>query len=507
MTTPTRERADHGLILIAGATGYVGGRLRRRLEESERRVRCLARRPEVLAARVGPATEVVGGDVLVPESLAPALADVESAFYLVHSMDAGADFEARDRLAARNFGEAAHRAGVRRIVYVGGLAHGEDLSPHLRSRHEVGAILRRSGVPVIELRASIVLGSGSLSFEMIRALVERLPVMITPRWVDVEAQPIAVDDLLDYLVEALDVPLESSRVFEIGGADRVSYRDLMREYALQRGLRRSMLRVPVLSPRLSSLWLGLVTPLYARVGRKLIESIRHPSVVRDGSALETFRVRPRSMRAAIAAALRNEDREIADSRWFDAFSSSGAADEPPSARFGHRLVHACERTVDAPAAEAFEPIRRIGGERGWYAHDGLWRARGFLDLCVGGVGVRRGRPDPDELRVGDAVDFWRVESYEPGRLLRLRAEMKVPGRAWLQFEVEPLGARAVIRQTALFDPVGLAGLAYWYAIHPLHRMVFRGMLAGIARAAERASAVRGARPQRALPAHDASARA
>lgn len=483
MSTTNRLHSTHGTVLIAGATGYVGGRLRERLEALPRAVRCLARNPESFEPRVARGTEVVRADVLDLESLLPALAGVESAFYLVHSMGSGADFEAQDRLAARNFGEAARRAGVCRIVYVGGLAHGDDLSPHLRSRHEVGEILRRSGVPVIELRASIVLGSGSLSFEMLRALVERLPVMISPRWVDVEAQPIAIDDLLDYLVEALDVPLESSRVFEIGGSDRVSYGDLMREYARQRGLRRFMLRVPVLSPRLSSLWLGLVTPLYARVGRKLIESIRHPTVVRDASALETFRVRPRSMREAIAAALRNEDREIAGSRWFDALSSAGVTGSTPGVRFGSRLVDSRECTVDASSARAFEPIRRIGGERGWYAHDALWRVRGFLDLLAGGVGVRRGRPDPNELRVGDALDFWRVESYVPGRLLRLRAEMKLPGRAWLEFEVLPRGTGAVIRQTALFDPVGLAGLAYWYSIFPVHRMVFRGMLAGIARAA------------------------
>ncbi len=475
--------SQSGLILITGATGYVGGRLLKRLEKSGRRLRCLARRPEVLAPRAGVATEVVAGDVLDPASLEQALAGVECAYYLIHSMGSKADFEAQDRDAARHFAEAARRAGVRRIVYLGGLGHGDDLSPHLRSRHEVGEVLRQSGVPVLELRASIVLGSGSLSFEMIRALVERLPVMITPRWVAVEAQPIAIDDLLDYLIEALDLPLAASRVFEIGGSDRVSYGDLMREYALQRGLRRTMIRVPILSPHLSSLWLGLVTPLYARVGRKLVESIKHTTVVRDPSALEAFSVRPRSMREAIAAAVRNEEREIAESRWYDAASSAGEIRSLADARFGNRLVDSRECLVAVTPAQAFEPIRRIGGECGWYAYGGLWRLRGFLDLLAGGVGVRRGRSDPHELRVGDALDFWRVEAYEPGRLLRLRAEMKLPGRAWLQFEVEPRETGAVIRQTALFDPVGLAGLAYWYSIYPLHRMVFAGMLAGIARAA------------------------
>ena len=443
----------------------------------------MARRRAGLVSRVGSATEVMEGDVLKPETLGPALEGVELAYYLVHSMGSGRDFESQDREAARSFGEAAQRAGVRRIVYLGGLGHGEDLSPHLRSRHEVGERLRLSGVPVLELRASIVLGSGSLSFEMIRALVERLPIMITPRWVEVEAQPIAIDDLLGYLVAALHVPFEASRVFEIGGADRVSYGDLMREYARQRGLRRVMIRIPFLTPRLSSLWLGLVTPIYARVGRKLIESIKHPTFVRDPSALEVFPLQPRSMREAIAAAIRNEEREIAESRWYDAFSSGGEGRNWAGVRFGNRFVDSRTREVDVGPEEAFAPIRRIGGETGWYAYDWLWRLRGFLDLLVGGVGVRRGRPLPEALQAGDALDFWRVEAFEPGRLLRLSAEMKLPGRAWLEFEVVPREGGSTIRQTALFDPVGLIGLIYWYGVYPLHRLVFAGMLDGLARAA------------------------
>ncbi len=435
-----------------------------------------------LASRVGPTTEVVEGDVLKPESLGPALEGCEVAYYLVHSMGSSRDFESQDREAAGNFGEAARRAGVRRIIYLGGLGHGTSLSPHLRSRHEVGDLLRESGVPVLEFRASVVLGSGSLSFEMIRALVERLPVMITPHWVGVEAQPIAVGDLLAYLVAAPSVSIEGSRVFEIGGADRVSYGDLMGEYARQRGLRRTMIRVPFLTPRLSSLWLGLVTPLYARVGRKLIESIKHPTVVRDASALDAFSVKPSSMREAIAAAIRNEDHEFAESRWFDAFSSGGDSRDWAGVRFRNRFIDSRSREVDVEPSHAFAPIRRIGGETGWYAHDWLWRFRGFLDLLVGGVGVRRGRPASD-LQVGDALDFWRVEAYEPDRRLRLSAEMKVPGRAWLEFEVEPRSGGATIRQTALFDPVGLLGVAYWYSLYPVHQLVFAGMLDNIARAA------------------------
>jgi uncharacterized protein YbjT (DUF2867 family) len=473
----------NGIILVTGATGYVGGRLWRRLEANGKRVRCIVRRQSVLASRVGPTTEVVEADVLKPETLEAAFQGVEIAYYLVHSMGSGGDFEAQDRAAAKNFGEAARRAGVRRIIYLGGLGHGPNLSPHLQSRQEVGRVLRESGVPVLEFRASIVIGSGSLSFEMVRALVERLPVMITPRWVEVEAQPIAVDDLIEYLVAALDVPLPESRVFEIGGADRFSYGDIMREYARQRGLRRVMIRVPFLTPRLSSLWLGLVTPLYARVGRKLIESIKHPSIVHDTTAREIFPTQPLGMREAIAAAIRNEDREFAETNWYDAYSSGGESRNWAGVRFGNRFIDSRTREVNVGPAEAFAPIRRIGGKTGWYAYNWLWRLRGFLDLLVGGVGMRRGRPLPEELRVGDALDFWRVEAYEPNRLLRLSAEMKLPGRAWLQFEVEPREGGATIHQTAVFDPVGLLGLAYWYLVYPLHRLVFARMLENIARAA------------------------
>jgi len=479
--------AERPLVLVTGATGYVGGRLWRRLEDLGHRVRCVARNPERLKDRVGPDTEFVRGDVLDPASLREAMKGVACAYYMVHSMGSDEGFEEQDRVGAQNFAAAAAAAGVQRIVYLGGLAP-EDrvLSAHLRSRHEVGRILRDSAVPTIELRASIVLGSGSLSFEMIRALVERLPAMITPKWVGVEAQPIAIDDLLQYLIGCLQLPPES-RVFEIGGADRASYGDLMREYARQRGLHRVMVPVPVLTPRLSSLWLGLVTPLYARVGRKLIQSIEIPTVVHDDSAARAFAVRPRGMKEAISTALRNEEREFAETSWFDAFSSAGPQRHRGGVLFRNRMLDARSITVPVPADRAFAPIRRIGGDNGWYAHRLLWKLRGWLDLAVGGVGLRRGRRDPESLHVGDAVDFWRVERYEPDHLLRLRAEMKVPGRAWLEFEVAPCATGSVIRQTAIYDPEGLFGLVYWYALYPVHGPVFSGMLRGIAAQAARAA--------------------
>jgi len=469
-------------VLLTGATGYVGGRLRRRLEERAVTLRCLVREPERLAGRVAATTELVRGDVLEPADLATALEGVDAAYYLVHSMGGPHDFREKDRRAAEAFAAAARRAGVGRIVYLGGLGAGPDLSPHLASRQEVGRILRES-VPTLELRSSIILGSGSLSFELVRALVERLPIMTTPRWVATRTQPVAIEDVLEYLVQALDVELDASEVVEIGGPDRVSYGDLMREYARQRGLRRRFVPVPVLSPRLSSLWLGLVTPLYARVGRELIDGVRNETVVRDARAAERFRVRPRAMPEAIERALANEDRELAETRWCDALSSRRSNGTSTGGRYRSRIVDSRAVRVPGDAKRAFAPIRRIGGATGWYWGDVLWRARGFLDLLAGGVGVRRGRRDPESLVPGDAVDFWRVEAYEADRLLRLRAEMKLPGRAWLQFEVEPNGAGSVVRQTAVFDPRGLSGLAYWYALYPLHALVFAGMLRGIAAAA------------------------
>ncbi|MCL6481214.1 MAG: SDR family oxidoreductase [Firmicutes bacterium] len=477
--------AGTGRILLTGATGYVGGRLLERLERDGLRLRCLVRRPEALAGKTAPGTEVVVGDLLRPETLPATLEGVETAYYLVHSMGDVADFEAADRTAAENFSRAAVAAGVRRVIYLGGLAEEREvLSPHLRSRHEVGRILRAAPLEVIELRASIVIGSGSLSFEMIRALAERLPVMITPRWVDVPAQPIAIEDLLDYLVAALTLPAGASRVYEIGGADRASYGGIMREYAQRRGLRRVMLAVPVLTPRLSSLWLALVTPLYAGVGRVLIDSIRHPSVVRDGAAAaRDFSVRPRGTAAALAAALEDEDRAFDGARLGELLGDKTTV-KRLVARFGHRIVDSRVVEVNAPPEVAFALVQRIGGRNGWYFADWLWRLRGWIDRLAGGPGMSRGRSDAGEVRPGDVVDCWRVEAVEPYRRVRFRAEMKLPGRAWLEFEVTPHGAGTRLRQTAVFDPRGLGGRAYWYLLYPAHCWVFDGMLRRIAARAE-----------------------
>ncbi|HET9795534.1 MAG TPA: SDR family oxidoreductase [Thermoanaerobaculia bacterium] len=472
---------DERRVLLTGATGYVGGRLLGELERRGVPLRCFVRREGALRRRVSASTEIVVGDALDPGAVARALAGVRAAYYLIHSMGQGEDFAEKDRRAAGIFGAAAREAGVSRIIYLGGLGGGSRLSEHLESRRETGEILRESGVPVVQFEASIVIGSGSLSFEMIRALVERLPVMICPRWVAVEAQPIAVEDVIAYLADALDLPAGAERIYEIGGPERVTYAGLMREYARQRGLRRLLLPVPVLTPRLSSLWLGLVTPLYARVGRKLIESLRTPSVVRDDAARRVFPVEPRGVAEAIRRALANEDAAFARTRWSDPVSSSALLDHDGTKRAGTRLIDSRTAKVAAPPSAAFDAIRRLGGERGWYYGNWLWELRGFIDLLVGGVGVRRGRRHESELEEGDAVDFWRVEKIEEDRLLRLRAEMKLPGRAWLQFETTPADGGTEIRQTAIFDSVGLFGALYWYGLSPLHRLIFSGMLREIAR--------------------------
>jgi uncharacterized protein YbjT (DUF2867 family) len=474
--------AGRRTVLLTGATGYVGGRLLRRLEADPRlRVRCLARRPEVLAGRSEPGTALVRGDVLDAASVARAMRGVNTAYYLIHSMGTRGDFEALDRAAATNFATAARDAGVRQIIYLGGLGGDGDLSAHLASRQEVGVILRASGAATIEFRASIVIGSGSASYETARSLVEILPLTPAPRWANTTAQPIAIDDLVDYLLAALDI--DGTSIFEIGGRDRVSYPEILREYARQRGLRRRVVAVPLLSPAASRFFLTLLTPLHGRVVGAMVEGLRNETIVNTPDALATFGVAPRGLGDAIADALLDEDRKFAQTRWSDALAP-GQPRHWSGLAFGRRFVSSRAIHVAPSSGAAFDPIRRIGGRTGWYAAEPFWRVRGQLDSLRGGVGLRRGRRDQLNLRVGDAVDFWRVERIEPDRLLRLSAEMKVPGRLWLQFEVTPDDrGGAHIRQTTEFDPAGYVGLAYWYILRPVHHLVFGRMLRGIARAA------------------------
>jgi uncharacterized protein YbjT (DUF2867 family) len=470
-------------ILVVGASGYIGGRLVPLLADRGHEMVLMARDPRPLVARF-PDARVVAGDLLDPASLERAVAGIDVAYYLAHSMRAGEHgFAERDRRSARDFAEAAQRAGVQRIVYLGGL--GDDaagLSEHLASRHEVGAELAAHGVPVTELRAAVVIGSGSASFEILRHLTERLPVMITPRWVDTRCQPIGIRDVLDSLVAVLDHP-EVGGIVEIGGPDVLSYGEMMLTYARLRGLRRLMIPVPVLTPRLSSYWVGLVSPIPSGIARPLIEGLRNEVVVRDPGPARALALHPVPYEEALRRAIDRTDRHEIESTWFDAI----AAPDHPSltaveSREGMIIDRRSHRVAAAPT-RTFAEVERLGGDAGWPYADLLWRLRGLADRVVGGVGMRLGRRDADRVRVGDAVDFWRVEEVRRPSLLRLRAEMKVPGRAWLQYEVTPARGGSRVIQTAFFEPKGLGGLAYWYVLYPAHAVIFRGMVREVARRA------------------------
>src|SRR5512135_436140 len=445
--------ADPKLILVTGATGYVGGRLVPRLLAAGYRVRCLVRDPSRLQGR-GWLSQVklVQGDMLPPESLFAAMRDVHAVYYLVHSLGGGSDFSERDLKAARNCAGAAKAAGVERIIYLGGLGDPQaNLSPHLRSRQETGAALREAGVPVTEFRAAVIVGSGSLSFEMIRYLTERLPVMICPRWVFTRIQPIAIRNVLDYLVAALACPESTGRVLEIGGRDVLTYAGMMTGYARARGLKRRLLAVPVLTPRLSSYWVHSVTHIPVSIARPLIRGLGNEVIVRDTAALQLFpAIQLLDYDAAVRLALEKMDTRGVETAWSDALTSSQGDRTPVSliSREGMILERRQQR-VAAPAEAVYRCFSRLGGSRGWLYMDWAWQIRGAVDRLFGGVGMRRGRRDPEDLRVGDSLDFWRVEMVESGRLIRLRAEMRVPGRAWLEFKaVLNADGQTLLTQTA-----------------------------------------------------------
>ena len=476
-------------ILVTGATGYIGGRLVPRLLAAGHRVRCMARDPSRLTGRPWPGVEVVAGDALDPASLDRALAGMEAAYYLIHSLAAGErGFEERDREAARCFGDAAVRAGVKQVLYLGGLGESRaELSRHLRSRQETGEALRATGAPVTEFRAAVIVGSGSLSFEMIRYLAERVPVMITPRWVRTRCQPIAVRDVLEYLVAGLGRPEAAGRVFEIGGPAVLTYGEMMLGYARIRGLRRWLVPVPVLTPRLSSYWVDLVTPIPKAYARTLVEGLRNEVVVHDGAAARLFGITATPYLEAVRLALDDVERGQVETDWAGSFPAGPRDGAVSMEEREGRMFERRTKRVRADAGRVYAVFAGIGGKRGWYHANLLWRLRGMLDRLGGGVGMRRGRRHPDELRPGDALDFWRVEAVEPGRSLRLRAEMRVPGRAWLVFEVLPDGPdQARLIQTAVFEPRGLLGVLYWYALYPAHKIVFSGMVEAISHRAEAA---------------------
>jgi uncharacterized protein YbjT (DUF2867 family) len=491
--------ASHLRCLVTGATGYIGGRLVPELLAAGYTVRCMARDPGKLADRPwSDDIEVAKADVSDAAALRKALADCDVAYYLIHSLGTGSSFEQRDRDAARAFADAAREADVKRIVYLGGMISGQegDLSPHLRSRAEVGDILLDSGVPTAALQAAVIIGSGSASFEMLRYLTERLPAMITPKWVTTRIQPIAVRDVLRYLVGAATLPADVNRRFDIGGPDVLTYADMMRRYAAVAKLPpRLLVSVPVLTPSLSSHWVGLVTPVPSGLARPLVESLRVEVVAAEHDIAQYIPDPPEGLlpldRAVELALTHTQEGDVSTS-WTSAGTQGAPSDPLPSdPEWAGGSLYVDERTsvVDAPPEALWRVIEGIGGTNGWYSFDAAWAVRGVMDRLVGGVGLRRGRRDPVHLRPGDALDFWRVEAIVPGELLRLRAEMKLPGLAWLELHVgRDENGRTSYRQRAIFQPHGLTGHAYWRSISPFHGIVFGGMLRNITAAAEKAAA-------------------
>jgi uncharacterized protein YbjT (DUF2867 family) len=468
------------LILVTGATGYVGGRLAPRLLEKGYRVRCLARDPARLRGRPWfKRVEVAGGDALEPDSLVRAMQGVSVAYYLIHGKQGGRIDAERDLAAARNFASAAEKAGIERIIYLGELVDPTaNLSPYLRARHETGYLLRHSCVPVTELRAGMIVGSGSVLFEMIRYIAERQPVFICPAWYFSEAQPIAIRDALSYLVAALEVPESVGRVIEIGGPTRLTYADMLLGYARERGLKRWLIRTPFYAPRLSAYWVHMVTPIHWRVVAPLIEGLRARLIVRDDAAGKLFpQIQPIDFQTAVHLALNRVQRDNVETSWTDALVTAQGDIKPYFFTVEEGLfVERRQVLLDLPAHTVFRAYAGVGGARGWLYMDWAWAFRGWIDKLIGGVGIRRGRRHPDEIRTGESLDFWRAEVVEPDRLMRLRAEMKVPGRAWLEFQSEPKeDGKTLFTVSAYFEPHGFWGFLYWYAMWPFHSFLFDGL--------------------------------
>ena len=497
------ESGDARLCLVTGATGYVGGRLVPELLAAGHRVRVMARTPRKLEGRSWRSdVEIVEADAQDPEAVDRAMDGVDVAYYLLHAIGTGRDFAATERRTAEVFADAAARHRVGRIVYLGGLdPQGERLSEHLASRAEVGRVLLASGVPTAVLRAGVIIGSGSASFEMLRYLTERLPVMVTPRWVHSRIQPIAIRDVLRYLVGCADLPSDVNRAFDIAGPDVLTYLDMMQRFAAVAGLkRRRILPVPVLSPSLSSHWVNVVTPVPRSLARPLVESLRNTAVASEHDIAAYVPDPPAGLigyeRALELALTKIQNLDVPTS-WASA-ATRGAPSDPlpsdPDWAGGSLYVDERQREVKAPPEYLWKIIEGIGGTRGWYSFPLAWRVRGWIDRLTGGPGLVRGRRDPDHLLPGDSLDWWRVEEVDDGRLLRLRAEMRLPGLAWLELSIgdsdtggtsaDADDATTIFHQRALFHPRGIAGHLYWWAVYPFHGLVFGSMQRNIARAAE-----------------------
>ncbi|NBU31635.1 MAG: SDR family oxidoreductase [Actinobacteria bacterium] len=480
------------LCLVTGATGYVGGRLVPELIAAGHKVRILVRHPERVSQMPWrDQVEIFPGDANNPDSLSVAMQGVDVAYYMIHSIGSVGDFEKLELETANTFATCAKRAGVQRIVYLGGLQNDKKLSKHLRSRAEVGNIFLKSGVPTIAFGAAVILGSGSLSFEMLRYLTERLPAMITPRWVRTRIQPIAIRDVLRYLVEAASLKAELNRTFDIGGPDVLTYEQMMQGYAKVAGLRkRIILPINLLSPGLSSRWIGLVTPVPKAIARPLVDSLKTEVVCAEDD-IKTYIPDPPEGLLNFEDAVRLAVQRVRDAavttRWSSA-SMPGAPSDPlptdPAWAGGSLYTDEREVAAKSSASALWQVIERIGGENGWYSFPLAWETRGLLDRIFGGPGLRRGRRNPDRLVAGETVDFWRVEECDRGHLLRLRAEMKMPGLAWLELEVRPQEDGSVnYHQRAIYHPRGLAGHIYWWSVWPFHGIVFGSMVKNITQAA------------------------
>lgn len=487
-----KDMEKSSLVLVTGATGYVGGRLVPRLLEAGYKVRILARDPGRLRGRPwAEQVEVVKGDVSQYTTLAAAMVGVDTAFYLIHSLAQGSKFIESDTSSAGNFSRAAHEAGVRHIIYLGQLgqpAENKPESPYLKSRHLTGDALRESGLPITEFRVGVIVGSGSITFEMIRYLTERWPFLVCPLWAYTFGQPIHISDVLAYLISALELPIGESRIIEIGGPDQLTFTEMLLGYSIERGLTRFMLPVRVMTPGLSAYWTRLITPITVNVSRPLIEMMESNAVISDNLAEQLFpHIKPMPYHKAVRRAIMRTDTNTVETSWSDALVTSMGEMGTPVILGNTEgfYIERRERVVNASPEACYRAFTSLGGDTGWLFWNWTWSVRGWMDEIVGGVGLRRGRRHATNLRIGEAVDFWRVEALEPNRIMRLRAEMKVPGRAWLECQVKPIdNSKSLLQITALFEPKGVGGPLYWYFFYFPHVFIFSGMARKIAKRAE-----------------------